>query len=104
MPRGRPPDSQIRQRIVELLHHVGKDYGYNVYKLYCQIFPKVSMRVVYYHLNKGSELGIFEREKAEAVEGDYSWGNTALKVFYSLGPNAMPFGISEVEDFFSKPK
>jgi hypothetical protein len=100
MPRGRPPNSEIRQRIVEILAHMEKDYGYNIFKLYSRIFPKVSMRLVYYHLNKGVELGIFRMERVENVEGDYSWGKTALKVFYSLGSNAMAMGSPEVDNFF----
>ncbi len=101
MGRGRPPNSEIRQRIVEILHYLQKEYGYNIYKIYSQIFPKVSMRVVYYHLNKGCELGIFEMEKV-IIEGNYSWGNTAEKVFYTLGAKAMVVGVPEVTSFFEK--
>ena len=102
MTAGRPPNSQIRQNIVEILHYLGQGYGYNIYKIYCQIFPEVSMRVVYYHLNKGNELGIFEMERVKGIEGNYSWGSTAEKVFYSLGKMAMPLGLSNVEEYFSK--
>ncbi len=100
MPRGRPPNSEIRQRLVEILAKLGKDYGYNIYKLYTQIFPKVSMRVIYYHLNKGVELGIFKAEKVLVNDTHYSWGETAERVYYSLGKDAMPLGDSTVDSFF----
>ena len=102
MSRGRPPSSDIRQRLVEILSFLGKDYGYNIYKVYCRIFPKISMRLLYYHLNKGAELGEFEMERVAGVEGNYSWGSTAEKVFYSLGPNAMPIGDERVKAYFTK--
>jgi hypothetical protein len=81
--RGRPPNSVIRDRLAQLLSEVKRDYGYNIYRLYCRKYPKVSMRVVYYHLSKGVELGLFRMERVE-TEGEYSWGGVAEKVFYSL--------------------
>ena len=99
--RGRPPNSEIRDRIVEILANLKRDYGYNIYKLYCRLFPKVSMRIIYYHLNKGTELGIFNMEHVTST-GEYSWGKTAEKVYYSLGSNAMPLGNQIVAEHFSK--
>lgn len=102
MPRGRPAHSEIRQRLVEILSHRGRDYGYNIYKLYCKIFPPVSMRVVYYHLNKGVELGVFRAERVKSEGERFSWGDSAIKVYYTLGASAMPLGMQEVQGFFSQ--
>jgi len=104
MPRGRPLGSDVRQRIIEIVKHLGKDYGYNIFKVYSKIFPEVSMRLVYYHLNKGVELGVFNSERIQSVQGNYSWGDTAQKVFYSLGENAFSSGDAHVEEFFRKLK
>ncbi|MCX8147137.1 MAG: hypothetical protein N3D84_01580, partial [Candidatus Woesearchaeota archaeon] len=57
MPRGRPAKSQIRQNIIELLYFLGQSSGYDVYKLYIQIYPKVTMRSIYYHLKSGLSTG-----------------------------------------------
>ncbi|AJF61712.1 TPA: hypothetical protein HA239_06405 [Candidatus Woesearchaeota archaeon] len=95
--RGRPVSSQIRQNIVEILYFLGKGYGYDIYKHYVGIFPKVTMRSIYYHLRKGVELGEFEIEKVEKEKGDYSWGEMAEKVYYRLGRSASPKGDARVK-------
>lgn len=102
MKRGRPIGSAIRQNIVELLHHMGKAHGYNIYKNYSKIFPKATMRVIYYHLKKGLELEEFKVERVEREKGDYSWGSEAERIYYALGPNAKPAVVERVRDFFSK--
>jgi len=53
MPKGRPVKSEIRQNIVEILYFMKQGYGYEIYKVYVAIFPKVTMRSIYYHLRKG---------------------------------------------------
>jgi hypothetical protein len=84
MPRGRPPNSPIRDRMTRLLEELGPQCGYNLYKEYVSRFPKVTMRVVYYHLNKGVELGIFVVDDVRIENGNYSWGTAAKKIYYSL--------------------
>jgi len=65
MTRGRPVRSVIRQNVVEILFHLGKAYGYDIYKIYKAVFPKVTLRSIYYHLKKGVSLGEFKVEKIE---------------------------------------
>ena len=66
MGRGRPVKSQIRQNILEILHYLGKGYGYQISKVYNEIFPRVTQRVIYYHLKKGmqtKEISMIELKK-----------------------------------------
>ncbi|MFH1212131.1 MAG: hypothetical protein V1659_04355 [Candidatus Woesearchaeota archaeon] len=98
--RGRPLGSQIRQNIIEILYIAGKTYGYDLYKSYVSVFPKITLRVVYYHLKKGVSLKEFKLEKIESEHGDYSWGDRAEKHYYSLGENAKPSGSERVRKYF----
>lgn len=94
---GRKPNSQIRDDIVELLHFLKEAHGYGLYKKYCKVFnKKISMRSIYYHLNKGVELGIFNLKEVRDVKGDFSWGSGAKQVIFQLGANARPKGSKEV--------
>lgn len=102
MPRGRPIKSEIRQNIVEILYFMKKGYGYDIYKAYINIFPKVTMRSIYYHLKKGTSLGEFKVEKVEKEKGDYSWGGEAEKIYYALGDKAKATGVDKVKEFFDK--
>ena len=88
---GRKPNSQIRDDMVELLHFLKEAYGYELYKKYCKVYnKKVSMRSIYYHLNKGVELGVFNLKEVRDVKGDFSWGSGAKQVIFQLGANASP--------------
>jgi hypothetical protein len=100
MERGRPIGSQIRKNIIEILHFAGKAYGYEIYKAYVSIFPKVSLRVIYYHLKKGLQIKEFKLEKIEKEKGSYSWGDQAEKHYYSLGANAKPQADKRVKEYF----
>ncbi len=104
MKRGRPLGSPIRQNIIEILYFMKSGYGYNIYKKYREIFPKVTMRVIYYHLNKGLNTKEFSIEKVEKEKGDYSWGGEAEKIYYKLGPNAKPSINPIVKEYFDKKK
>ncbi|MFH1506709.1 MAG: hypothetical protein ABIE94_07050 [archaeon] len=104
MNRGRPIGSSIRQNMVEVLYFLGKAHGYNIYKHYIQIFPRITLRVVYYHLKKGVQLGEFKLEKVEVEKGDYSWGSHAEKRYYVLGPKAKAKINSKVKSYFDKLK
>ena len=88
--RGRPAFSPIRDNLVELLFFVGKGYGYELYKKYIQVFHKTTMRSIYYHLNKGVELGVFKIDKVENIPGDYSWGEGVRRVVFALDEKAEP--------------
>ena len=100
MARGRPVGSNIRQNIVEILYFMEKGYGYEVHKVYQEIFPKASRRVIYYHLKKGLQTEEFVVEKIEKESGSYSWGETAEKTYYALGPNAKPKIEPRVKEYF----
>ena len=100
MKRGRPIKSKIRQNIVEILYYMKKGYGYEIYKAYSVIFPKVTMRSIYYHLNKGIQTGEFKVDTVKVEKGDFSWGKSVEKVYYALGENANPEGIPKVKEHF----
>ena len=102
MARGRPVQSVIRQNIIEILYFMKKGYGYDIYKAYIKIYPKVTMRSVYYHLKKGVALEEFKVQKIEKVQGDYSWGSEAEKVYYILGPKAKPKIDKRVKEYLDK--
>jgi hypothetical protein len=104
MARGRPVKSQIRQNIVEILYFMGKGYGYEIFKAYKELFPLVTLRVIYYHLGKGVSLREFKVDRVEKSKGDYSWGSEAEKTYYSLGEEAKPFGNESVRQYFQKKK
>lgn len=102
MPRGRPVRSDIRQNIVEILAVMGRGYGYQIHKVYRELFPMCTREVIYYHLKKGVVLGEFEVEAVKQESGSYSWGTTVEKTYYRIGPKANPKGDKKVVDFFSK--
>ena len=100
--RGRPTGSSIRQNLIEVLYFKGRAYGYDLYKDYCALFPKVTLRVIYYHLKKGIALGEFKLETIQREKGNYSWGGEAEKKYYRLGPRAKPRMDSKVKAYFDK--
>ncbi|MBU0980978.1 MAG: hypothetical protein KJ709_09335 [Nanoarchaeota archaeon] len=84
MKRGRPTKSAVRERIKEILAGIGQGYGYDIYRRYKEKHGKVTMRLIYYHLKKGVDLGELEVQKVETEKGDFSWGDSAEKVYYKL--------------------
>ncbi|MFO8016264.1 MAG: hypothetical protein R6U32_04115 [Candidatus Woesearchaeota archaeon] len=102
--RGRPVRSQIRQNIIEILYFLGSASGYDIYKLYKAIFPKVTLRSIYYNLRKGTDIGEFRVEKTETVRGEYSWGPEAEKTYYKLGPEANPRIDRRVKEYIERLK
>ena len=102
MKRGRPVKSQIRQNIVEILHFLGQGYGYQLCKIYNEIFPVVTQRSIYYHLRKGMQTKEIMLQKVEQEHGDFSWGKVVEKTYYALGDKAQPQGLSRVKDFLKK--
>ena len=101
MKRGRPIGSNVRQNLIEILALKGPACGYELHKIYIEIFPKTSRENIYYNLRKGVKLDEFNVE-IKKVEGDFSWGRVAEKIFYSLGPKAQPKGDARVKAFFEK--
>lgn len=102
MPKGRPVKSQIRQRIVEILFVMRKAYGYQVYRVYREVYPRATMRSIYYHLNKGLQTGEFLVYTVQKEKGEYSWGSEAEKIYYSLGPKAEPRGDERIKRVVEK--
>jgi len=98
MKRGRPVGSVIRQRLIDILYILGKAHGYELYRYYKEIHPPITLRVVYYHLRKGTTLGEFHLEEIGQEKGSYSWGETAEKIYYTLGPNAKPMLNPEIKE------
>ena len=97
MVRGRPVGSQVRQNMVEILHYV-ELHGYKVYSVYKAVFPKVTMRAIYYHLKKGVELGEFKITQIKKEKGHYSWGGEVERIYYGLGEKARPSGNKMVKE------
>ncbi len=102
MRKGRPVKSEIRQNMVEILFFLGEAYGYKLFKVYQEVYPPVTLRSMYYHLKKGASLGEFKLIRIDKDKGDYSWGSSAQRIIYSLGPNAEPKGDPRVEDYLIK--
>jgi hypothetical protein len=80
---------------------MGKGYGYEIYQVYMDLFPKVTMRSVYYQLRKGVTLGEFEIESVKTEKGNYSWGPEAEKIYYKLGKNAKAKIEDRIKSYFS---
>ncbi len=102
MARGRPTKSQVRQNIVNMLHLLKESYGYDLFRHYRTLFSPVTMRVVYYHLKKGAELGEFQLHKVAKEQGKFSWGEEAMKIYYRLGPEAKPETIESLKNHFEE--
>jgi len=90
MARGRPVGSIVRQNMIEILYFLHSSHGYHIFKVYKQLYPKITLRAIYYHLRKGQDIGEFEVDTIHKEKGDYSWGGEAEKIYYKLGKNAKP--------------
>jgi hypothetical protein len=88
--KGRPLGSNVRDRIINILYQYRNLHGYGIHKVYEDIFGDVSRRLIYYHLDKGVEIGSVELAGTKEEEGNYSWGDTVQQKHYRLGPNAEP--------------
>ncbi len=82
--RGRPPKSIIRERMREILAVLGTSYGYEIYKVYTAAFSQTTIRSMYYHLNKGVELGEFNLVGVREEKGSYTWGDRTTRRYYNL--------------------
>ena len=102
MARGRPVGSAMRQNVVEILAVLEKGYGYQIAKIYNEIFEPVTQRSIYYHLRKGVITREFELEEIKSEKGQFSWGESCEKTYYSLGKEAKPRGNAKVEEFVTQ--
>ena len=82
MAKGRKPGSEVRNKIIELLRIRGPMHGYQIYKEYIKNYGPVTLRLIYYHLKKGIDLGEIAISHISEEEGPYSWGPRARKVYY----------------------
>ena len=100
MPRGRPTGSQVRQNVIEILYQAKKLHGYRICLVYKKLFPKVTMRAIYYHLKKGVALSEIKVAEIKKEKGNYSWGGEVERIYYKLGENARPVGNQQVAEHF----
>jgi len=77
MPRGRPVKTDIRERIAVILQHLNISYGYQIYKIYRNVFGYISLRNLYYNLKKGVELGEYIVVDVKREKGMFTWGEEA---------------------------
>ena len=79
----RPVGSSVRNNIIALLSKEGPMHGYGLYQKYIEKYPKVSMRLIYYHLKKGVSIGEIKVERIERKKGEYSWGSEVENILYA---------------------
>ena len=99
MVKGRPIKSQIRQNVVEILYYLGEGYGYQIAKMYNEVFPHATQRSIYYNLQKGLLTKEIEVHKIEEERGEFSWGTVVEKKYYMLGKNAEPKGEKRIKEY-----
>ena len=97
MAKGRPLKTEIRENIASILKHTNIAYGYQIYKIYKDIFGNISLRNLYYNLKKGAELGEFVLINIKKEEGYFTWGNEAEHKYYTLGPYALLKKANEIQ-------
>lgn len=94
--------TQVRRNLVELLFFLKEGYAYELYQHYVQVYPKVTRRLIYYHLAKGVLSGEFVETARRREEGEYTWGTSAEKIYYGLGPEAKPFGDPRIQRYMEE--
>ena len=104
MVKGRPIKSKIRQNIVEILYYLDEGYGYQIAKMYNEIFPTATQRSIYYNLQKGLLTKEIQVHKIKDEKGPFTGVWLVEKKYYSLGKNAEPTGEKRVQDFLKKYK
>ncbi len=97
MAKGRPVKSLIRERMQAIVDTLGVTYGYEIFKLYNEVFEPVDLRSMYYHLAKGVKLGEFEEVGVKQVKGQFTWGDISIRKYYLLGPQATSRTTPELE-------
>lgn len=102
--RGRPLKSPIRQNIIEILYYLREGYGYQINKIYQELFPKVTSRSIYYHLRKGVQTKEIEVKEVRIEKGEFTWGSSVEKIIYELGAQAEPTGEKRVKEYLDRVK
>jgi|TARA_Y100000310_G_C20692101_1_gene822987 hypothetical protein len=96
--RGRPVKSVIRDRMQQIVDALGSAYGYEVYKIYKQVFEPVDIRSMYYHFKRGVDLGEFKQIGAKQEKGGFTWGRESTHIYYSLGQAASHKANSDLQN------
>ena len=104
MRKGRPVGSDIRQGVVEILHYLKQGTGYEIYKIYREVFASATQRSIYYHLKKGLQTKEFAVADVKVETGNYSWGPNATKTYYMLGEEAHPKEDERVKKYLENEK
>jgi len=86
MRRGRPEGSEIRNNLSVIINRLGCSYGYELYKIYKQVFGDVKLRNIYYNLKKGVNKGNFVFIDIKRELGNYTWGAETERAYYAPGP------------------
>ena len=102
--QGRPIGSKVRQNMVEILYFYKQLHGYDLFKIYTELYRPVTMRLIYYHLKKGLDTGEFKLYKVDTKTGKYSWGTTSENILYELGSTANPMVEPHVKSYWEKNK
>lgn len=92
---GRPLKTEIREKIASILAQVGQSYGYEIYKIYQNVFGTVNLRNLYYNIKKGLELGEFMIIDIKREVGSFTWGGESQHIYYAVGPYARTRQLTE---------
>ena len=80
---GMPRKSVVRDRLLLILRD-GPMHGYAIVREYYRRYGKTTTpRNIYYHLSRLVEDGLIVAESSD-VHGNYSWGESARRVYYRL--------------------
>jgi hypothetical protein len=102
--QGRPIGSKVRQNMVEILYFYRQLHGYELFKIYVELYHPVTMRLIYYHLKKGLDTREFKIYKVDKKTGTYSWGVTSENIVYELGESANPMIEPHVKSYWERNK
>lgn len=86
--RGRPPGSATRDRVSEILSVIERGTGYDIFRIYRDVFGQITSRSIYYNLHQGVLLDAFEVDAVTVESGEFSWGGKAEKKYYKPGRKA----------------
>ena len=101
---GRPKKSLIRDRLVNILSILGEVHGYKLWKIYNSIYDNITSRVVYYHLDVGNDIDLFDVKKVKIKKGNYSWGKNSEIIVYKLSKNANPNPERSLKEYENEKK
>jgi DNA-binding PadR family transcriptional regulator len=95
---GRPQISKIRERLCEILSCIDKASGYDLHKIYVEVYGKVTIRSIYYNLHTGVLIGYFNIESIKQEQGEFSWGTEVEKKYYSIHPKGRKTMKTELKE------